>query len=91
MQQNLMPLSFNLPELGGSGGIFGFLIVVATIELHILFAVCIWNDASQRRLEERRVVILTDFTWALAALLLGLIAVAFYWLCHYSEFVKRDA
>jgi cell division protein FtsX len=76
--------------LGSLGGLFGIIIVIATIVLHILFAVCIWNDASQRLQKNQPLIILTDFTWSLAALLLGLVAVAFYWLCHYSRFFKRE-
>jgi hypothetical protein len=87
--QNNITQSY-IAGLGSLGGLFGIIIVIATIVLHILFAVCVWNDASQRRQKNQPLMILTDFTWSLAALLLGLVAVAFYWLCHYSRFFKRE-
>jgi hypothetical protein len=42
------------------------------------------------RAKNRPIIILTPFLWTLSALFLGLLAVAFYWLCHYSRFTRKD-
>lgn len=86
--QNLTTL--NLSWLGQIGQIFGILLIAAMILMHILFAVCVRRDAGRRLNETRPLVLLTPFVWALAALLLGLVGVAFYWLCHYSRFYRTE-
>ena len=86
--QNLTTL--NLSWLGQLGQIFGVILIAAMILMHIMFAICIWQDASQRRIGGRPLVLLTPFVWALAALLLGLLGVAFYWVCHHSRFYRIE-
>jgi hypothetical protein len=48
--------------LGSLGGLFGIIIVIATIVLHILFAVCIWNDASQRLQKNQPLISAVDYS-----------------------------
>ena len=84
------PFRINFSGLGELTGVFSLLFLGATALLHILFAVCIWNDASRLRERGQSTVVLTPFAWGLAALLMGLVAVALYWICHYSRFVRRD-
>jgi hypothetical protein len=91
MQNNIEQLSLNFPALGAIDGSFGFLLIAATVVLHVLFAGCVLKDAHLRVAKQQPVIILTCFTWALAALMLGLIAVAFYWLCHYSRFYRKES
>jgi cell division protein FtsX len=79
-----------LPAFGQLGGLIAAIFALAMFVMHILFAVCICNDTSRLREQKRLVVVLTPFAWTLAALVLGLIAVAFYWLCHYSSFSRTD-
>ena len=62
----------------------------AMVMLHVLFASCVWIDANWVRQQGRPLVLLPPFVWSLASLLLGLTAVAFYWLCHYSRLSRRD-
>lgn len=57
--------------------------------LHILFMVCLWNDAQRLREQGRPTGVLSPFVWGFAALLLGLVVVAFYWLVHYSRFARQ--
>ena len=63
---------------------------VAIVVLHILFAICISNDMTELRAKGRPIIVLTPFLWAFAVLFLGLVAIAFYWVCHYSRFTRRD-
>ena len=78
------------PALGPLGELIAVIFAIAMIVMHITFAVCISKDTARLRERNQPVVVLTPFAWGLAALVLGLIAVAFYWLCHYSRFIKRD-
>lgn len=80
----------NISGLGDVTGFFAVLLIGVTVLMHILFTVCIWNDASRLRQQGRATVVLTPFVWGLTALFMGLVAVAFYWLCHYSRFGRRD-
>ena len=66
---------------------FGLAVVLA----HILFAACIWKDASTLGGLGHPTMVLTPFAWALAGLVFGLMGVALYWLCHYSSFRHRDS
>jgi amino acid transporter len=85
-----MTPQFAIPALGSLGGLFAVTFAAAIILLHILFAVCIASDMTRLRERGRPIIILTPFLWAFAALMLGLVAVAFYWLCHYSRFTRKD-
>jgi hypothetical protein len=86
--QNLTTL--NVSWLGSLGPVFGIFLITAMIVMHVLFAVCIKRDADLRRIGGRPLVLLTPFVWALAALLLGLVGVAFYWVCHHSRFYRIE-
>jgi hypothetical protein len=83
-----MTPQFFLPALGQLGGLIATLFAVAMIVMHITFAVCISRDAERLQNQGRLGAMLPPFAWALAALALGLVAVAFYWLCHYSRFSR---
>jgi hypothetical protein len=85
-----MTPQFLLPAFGPLAGLFALIFGVAIILLHILFAVCIDNDMTGLRAKGRPIIVLTPFLWTFAVLFLGLVAVAFYWLCHYSRFTRRD-
>jgi cell division protein FtsX len=88
--QNIIPQFFMFPALGSLGVLIAAIFSIAMIVMHITFAVCISKDTARLREQNRLVVVLTPFVWGLAALVLGLIAVAFYWLCHYSKFSRLD-
>jgi hypothetical protein len=79
-----------LQSLGQDGHIlilsFGLVVVLA----HVLFAACIWKDASTLCGLGHPTMVLTPLAWALAGLLFGLMAVALYWVCHYSNFRHKD-
>jgi ABC-type sulfate transport system permease subunit len=81
----------NFTGLGYIGGFFAVVVVIATIILHILFAICIADDITRLRQQGRTTVLLSHLPWILSALLLGLLAVAFYWVCHYSRFGRPEA
>ena len=81
---------FSLDVFGAYSHIVVISFTVAILVLHVFFMICVWNDASERRLEERTTVVLSPLVWGLAALVFGLVAVAFYWLCHYSTFSRSD-
>ena len=83
--------TINFSGLGELGGLVTFLFIAATVLLHILFTFCIAVDVNRLREQGRTTVLLMPFAWALSALLLGLVAVAFYWVCHHSNFIKQDA
>jgi hypothetical protein len=72
------------------GPLFSTVFIMGMILMQIMFGVCIWRDANQRLIGGRPLILLTPFVWALAALLSGLLGVAFYWVCHYSRFYKIE-
>ena len=76
--------------IGALGGVSALVFLGAIVLLNIMFMVCLWNDAGRLRERGRSTVVLTPFVWGLSALVLGLVAVALYWLCHYSQFRSRD-
>lgn len=78
------------PALGSVGGVIAIVFAAAMILLHIFFTVCISDDMSRLKDKGRPIILLTPILWAFTVLLLGLVAVAFYWLCHYSRFTRRD-
>jgi hypothetical protein len=86
--QNLTNL--NLSWLGQFSQLFGIVVVAALILMQIMLGNCIWRDANQRQTAGRPLVLLTPFVWMLVALLLGLLGVAFYWVCHYSRFYRPE-
>jgi hypothetical protein len=85
-----MNLPFAFPALGPLAGLFAVLFALGMILLHITLAYCLVGDTDRLRAQGRPVMVLTPFAWSLAALLLGLVAVAFYWVCHYSRFARTE-
>lgn len=71
-------------------GFIAAVFAVAMVIMHVSFAVCVFNDAGRLRWQGRSIVVLSPFVWGLAALVLGLMGVAFYWLCHYSRFSRLE-
>jgi small-conductance mechanosensitive channel len=78
------------PALGQFGNFFVVILAVAVLIFHCLLMNCVSDDANRRRAAGKSLVILTPRVWAFGALLMGLLAVAFYWLCHYSRFARRE-
>jgi hypothetical protein len=76
--------------LGQLGELLVILFAAAMVLLHILFAVRISDDLNQLEDKGRPIIVLTPNLWVFAVLLLGLVAVAFYWLCHYSRLTRKD-
>jgi len=85
-----MNLPFAFPALGPLAGFLAVLFALGMIVLHITLAISLSQDMSRLRAQGRPVMVLTPFTWGLAALVLGLIAVVFYWVCHYSRFARME-
>jgi len=85
-----MTPQFMFPALGQIGGLLAMIFAVAMILLHIFLAVCISDDMSKLKDKGRPIIVLTPLLWAFTVFLLGLVAVAFYWLCHYSRFTRKD-
>ncbi|RYD83631.1 MAG: hypothetical protein EOP84_07615 [Verrucomicrobiaceae bacterium] len=76
-----------------SGVTFWFfgLFWVALALLHVLFMFSLWTDAERLRAQGRSTSVLTPFVWGFSALLLGMMAVALYWLVHYSRLGRQTA
>ncbi len=85
-----MQPTFNLPGFGWWPMVYSTIVAVLFIILHLVLMKCVWADGQRLRLGGRTTVVLTPFAWALAALMRGLLGVAFYWLAHYSSFVRKD-
>lgn len=85
-----MTPQFAIPALGHFGEFFAIIFLAAVILLRILFTTCIANDINLLRARGRPIIVLTPFLWVFAVLMLGLVAVAFYWLCHYSRFNRKE-
>jgi uncharacterized membrane protein (DUF4010 family) len=83
--------TFNFPGMGGLSVAISMLVGIAFIVLQILFMVCVWNDGKRLEQSGRPTVVLTPFAWGLAALLTGLMAVALYWVAHYSSFARKKS
>ena len=90
LRNQIMNTQFIIPAFGQLSVPLVLLFALAMVVLHILFAVCIANDMGQFQKRGRPIIVLTPFLWTFAALLLGLIVMAFYWLCHYSRLTRRD-
>ena len=78
------------PALGQIGGLLAMVFAVMMVLLHIFLAVCISDDMSRLKDKGRPIIVLTPLLWAFTVFLLGLVAVAFYWLCHYSRLTRKD-
>jgi hypothetical protein len=78
------------PALGQFGNFFIVVLAVAVIIFHFLLMMGVMDDATRLKELGKPVIILTPRVWSFAALLMGLLAVAFYWLCHYSRFARRE-
>lgn len=78
------------PALGPLGSLVAALFAVAMVILHVALAVSVSQDTGRLRSQNRAVVVLSPFAWTLAALVLGLAAVALYWICHYSRFGRKE-
>jgi hypothetical protein len=85
-----MTSQFAIPTLGELSVLLAIVFGVAMILLHILFAVRVSDDMNRLKDKGQPIIVLTPMVWAFAVLLLGLVAVAFYWLCHYSRLTRRD-
>ncbi len=83
-------LNVNFTGLGWSVGVLAKVFIAAMVFLHGLLGFGLWNDASRLRERGRSTVVLTPLTWSLSALVLGLAAVALYWVCHYSRFARKE-
>ena len=86
----MIKTNFYLSGLGPFSAVIPELIAIAFVVLHILFMCCIMNDAKRLQQGGRSTAVLTPFAWGLAAALLGLMAVALYWVAHYSTFARKD-
>ncbi|MDB6021338.1 MAG: hypothetical protein JWQ04_1195 [Pedosphaera sp.] len=82
--------TFNFPGMGEFSVVVSVFIAIAYVVLHVLFFSCIWNDAKRLELTGRPPVLLPPFAWGLAALLTGLMAVALYWVAHYSNLARKE-
>lgn len=65
--------------------------VLAIVILHLLFSFYIYKDTCQRQKLNYAVLFFPAQMWVFAALIMGLWIVAFYWVCHYSEFFKKES
>ena len=81
---------FIFPVLGQLGELLAIAFAVAMVVLHIWFAVRISDDLNRLEDKGRPIIVLTPNLWVFVVLLLGLAAVAFYWLCHYSRLTRKD-
>lgn len=58
--------------------------IVFVLALHVILAQAVANDVDKLHTSGRRPRFLGSAGWPFAALVLGLVTVAFYWAVHYS-------
>jgi hypothetical protein len=59
-----------------------------TAVAHILLAMGVWTNASERERDQKPIMYVGPGTWALATLVSGVLGVIAYWLIHHSALRK---
>lgn len=75
-----------------SGGVADLFLplALANMVLHVLVAIGIYNDASDRAATHRKLWFIGAQTWTLATLLGGITTAAVYWLLHHSMLARPE-
>ena len=71
----------------------GFVTTISTIGLvvaHILIALGIYRDASERKINGKKVKLLSPNFWGWISLFISFPMLALYWVAHYSTFIKES-
>ena len=80
-------MNFNLPSDMAPIGILVFIAFwIATVIVHIMFAIAVYRDAVSLNLKGTGTVFASPLIWCLSALVGGVFLAAIYWVIHHSEF-----
>jgi hypothetical protein len=77
-----------LPQFGLPVLIYVYWTVIATI--HVLLAVGVYNAAKQLGRENRPVIFVAGWVWAVATLIGGVITAGIYWTINHSTLRPSD-
>ena len=78
-----------LQQFGSSLQTISFLIMLATVFLHILFAAGVAKDIGNMQKRNILPMILPGFAWVLTALITGILGVLAYWFVHHSSLARK--
>lgn len=64
-------------------------LLALTIAVHVIIAVGVYRDASERFHRRENLFMFPPLAWSAIALLTGLLGLTFYWLAHHSTLAKE--
>ena len=79
---------FNLN--GGGLGLLAMAMMVATLIVHFMLALYVWNDSIELTEKGRTLVFFGPYLWTTSVMLSGIVAAGFYWIIHHSAMSDVD-